>query len=141
MDMVPRLGPGARAGPLSGNPLAMAAGLAALRELKKNPAIYAQLEQRTTALVDGVLDAAKKKGVPLCANRVGSMFTWFFQRGPVSDWYTAAKSATQAFAGFHRGMLERGIYLPPSHFEAMFVSAAHSEDDIRTTIAAAQEAL
>ncbi len=141
MDMIAPLGPVYQAGTLSGNPLAMAAGLAALRELKKNPAIYAQLEQRTTALVDGVLDAAKKKGVPLCANRVGSMFTWFFQRGPVSDWDTAAKSDTQAFAGFHRGMLERGIYLPPSQFEAMFVSAAHSEDDIRKTIAAAQEAL
>jgi glutamate-1-semialdehyde 2,1-aminomutase len=137
MDMIAPVGPVYQAGTLSGNPLAMAAGLATLRELKRNPAIYAQLEERTAALVDGVLDVAKKKGVALCANRVGSMFTWFFQPGPVSDWDTAAKSDTQAFAGFHRGMLERGIYLPPSQFEAMFVGAAHSEGDIEKTIKAA----
>jgi glutamate-1-semialdehyde 2,1-aminomutase len=137
MNMVAPLGPVYQAGTLSGNPLAMAAGLATLRELKNNPALYEQLEQRTATLVQGVLAAAKKNGIALCANRVGSMFTWFFQTGPVSDWGTAAKSDTQAFARFHRGMLERGIYLPPSQFEAMFVSAAHSEDDVEKTIAAA----
>jgi glutamate-1-semialdehyde 2,1-aminomutase len=72
---------------------------------------------------------------------VGSMFTWFFQPGPVSDWETAAKSDTQAFARFHRGMLERGIYLPPSQYEAMFVSAALSEDDVERTIGAAEGSL
>src|SRR5260370_15565882 len=124
MDMMATLGPVYQAGTLSGNPLAMAAGLATLRELKKNPGIYQQLEQRTAALVQGVLDAAKKNGVPLSANRVGSMFTWFFQSGPVSDWDTAAKSDTPAYAKFHRAILERGIYLPPSHDEAMFINRA-----------------
>ena len=137
MDLVAPLGPVYQAGTLSGNPLAMAAGLATVRELKKNPAIYSQLEQRTSTLVQEVLSAAKAKGVKLSPNRVGSMFTWFFQAGPVFDWDTAAKSETQAFARFYRGMLGKGIYLPPSQFEAMFMSAGHTEDDIRKTIAAA----
>jgi glutamate-1-semialdehyde 2,1-aminomutase len=119
----------------------MAAGLATLRELKRRPEIYEQLEQRSATLVTRVLAAAKKKGVPLTANRVGSMFTWFFQPGEVHDWDTAAKSDTQAFGKFHRAMLENGIYLPPSQFEAMFMSAAHSEGDIQQTIAAAGKAL
>jgi glutamate-1-semialdehyde 2,1-aminomutase len=141
MEMIAPLGMVYQAGTLSGNPLAMAAGLATLRELKRDPAIYAQLEQRTAALVDGVLDVAKKKDVALSANRVGSMFTWFFQAGLVRDWNTASKSDTQAFARFHRGMLESGVYLPPSQFEAMFVSAAHTEDDIGKSIAAAERAM
>jgi glutamate-1-semialdehyde 2,1-aminomutase len=141
MDMVAPLGPVYQAGTLSGNPLAMAAGLATLRELKRYPAVYAQLEQQTSALVQGVVDVAAKKGVSLSANRVGSMFTWFFQPGPVNDWDTAAKSDTQAFARFHRGMLEQGIYLPPSQYEAMFVSAAHSAEDVLRTIEAAGQSL
>jgi len=139
MEMVAPLGPVYQAGTLSGNPLAMAAGLATLRELKNNPAIYKQLEQRTAALVNGVLDAARRKGVPLFAHRVGSMFTCFFQSGPVFDWETASKSDTQAFAGFHREMLDSGIYLPPSQYEALFVSATHSEEDIEKTIRAAEK--
>jgi glutamate-1-semialdehyde 2,1-aminomutase len=141
MEMIAPLGPVYQAGTLSGNPLAMAAGLATLRELKRNPAIYQQLDARSSALVEGVLAAAKQRGVPLAANRVGSMFTWFFQAGPVFDWDTAAKSDTKAFANFHRAMLGKGIYLPPSQFEAMFVSAAHSAEDIRETIAAAERSL
>jgi glutamate-1-semialdehyde 2,1-aminomutase len=141
MDMIAPLGPVYQAGTLSGNPLAMAAGLATLRELKTRPEIYQQLEQHSAALVDGVLAVARKKGVPLTANRVGSMFTWFFQPDAVHDWDTAAKSDTQAFGKFHRTMLEQGIYLPPSQYEAMFMSAAHSESDIQQTIAAAAEAL
>jgi glutamate-1-semialdehyde 2,1-aminomutase len=137
MDMIAPLGPVYQAGTLSGNPLAMAAGLATLCELKKNPSIYGQLEKRTATLVNGVLAAAKAKGGPLCANRVGSMFTWFFQDGPVSDWDTASKSDTQAFARFHGAMLEKGVYLPPSQYEAVFVGAAHNDDDIRKTIEAA----
>jgi glutamate-1-semialdehyde 2,1-aminomutase len=140
MDMIAPLGPVYQAGTLSGNPLAMAAGIATLRELKTRPGIYAQLEQRSAALVDGVLSAAKKKGAALTANRVGSMFTWFFQSGTVHDWDTAAKSDTQAFGKFHRAMLERGIYLPPSQYEAMFMNAAHSDADVDQTIAAAAEA-
>ena len=141
MDMIAPLGPVYQAGTLSGNPLAMAAGIATLLELKTRPGIYQQLEQRSTALVDGVLAAVKKKGVALTAHRVGSMFTWFFQPGEVHDWDTAAKSDTQAFGKFHRAMLEQGIYLPPSQYEAMFMSAAHSEADIEQTIGAATEAL
>ncbi|HEY2170177.1 MAG TPA: glutamate-1-semialdehyde 2,1-aminomutase [Candidatus Angelobacter sp.] len=141
MDMIAPLGPVYQAGTLSGNPLAMAAGLATLKELKDRSEIYQQLEQRSATLVDGVLAAAKKKGVPLTANRVGSMFTWFFQSGTVHDWDTAAKSDAQAFGKFHRAMLEEGIYLPPSQYEAMFMSAAHSDADIQQTINAAEEAL
>lgn len=141
MDMVAPLGPVYQAGTLSGNPLAMAAGLATLRELKGHPEIYKQLEQSTCSLAAGVLDHARKAGVPLCANSVGSMLTWFFQSGPVFDWDTAAKSDTQAFASFHRRMLQGGIYLPPSQFEAMFVSSAHSAADIEKTIATAERAL
>jgi glutamate-1-semialdehyde 2,1-aminomutase len=141
MDMIAPLGPVYQAGTLSGNPLAMAAGIATLRELKHHPEIYHQLEKHSAALVDGVLGAAKKKGVQLTANRVGSMFTWFFQPGKVHDWDTAAKSDTQAFGKFHRAMLEEGIYLPPSQYEAMFMSAAHSDADIQETITAATESL
>jgi glutamate-1-semialdehyde 2,1-aminomutase len=141
MDMIAPLGPVYQAGTLSGNPLAMAAGIATLRELKTQPGVYQQLEQRSAMLIEGVLSAAKKKGVALTANRVGSMFTWFFQPGTVHDWDTAAKSDTQAFGKFHRAMLEQGIYLPPSQYEAMFMSAAHSDADIQQTVAAAAEAL
>jgi glutamate-1-semialdehyde 2,1-aminomutase len=137
MEMIAPLGPVYQAGTLSGNPLAMAAGLATLRELKTHPEIYSQLERRAAALAQGVVDAAGKKGIPLCAQRVGSMLTWFFQSGPVADWDAASKSDTQAFVRFHRGMLEGGVYLPPSQYEAMFVSAAHSEEDIQKTIQAA----
>jgi glutamate-1-semialdehyde 2,1-aminomutase len=139
MEMIAPLGPVYQAGTLSGNPLAMAAGIATLRELKRRPEIYPQLERHSATLVDGVLAAAKKKGVSLTANRVGSMFTWFFQTGKVHDWDTAAKSDTQAFGKFHNAMLERGVYLPPSQYEAMFMSAAHTESDIQQTIKAAGE--
>jgi glutamate-1-semialdehyde 2,1-aminomutase len=140
MAMVAPVGPVYQAGTLSGNPLAMAAGLATLRQLREHPEIYSQLERRTAALVDGVLAVAKKSRVTLNANRVGSMFTWFFQAGPVFDWDTAAKSDTEAFARFHRAMLDRGIYLPPSQYEAIFVSAAHTDGDIARTIEAAAHA-
>ncbi|HEU4415305.1 MAG TPA: glutamate-1-semialdehyde 2,1-aminomutase [Candidatus Angelobacter sp.] len=141
MNMIAPLGPVYQAGTLSGNPLAMAAGLATLRELKQRPEIYPQLEERSAKLVDGVLAAAREKGVALTANRVGSMFTWFFQAGEVHDWDTAAQSDTAAFGRFHQAMLEEGIYLPPSQYEAIFLSAAHSQSDIQQTIAAAEQAL
>jgi glutamate-1-semialdehyde 2,1-aminomutase len=139
MEMIAPLGPVYQAGTLSGNPLAMAAGLATLGELKNHPELYRQLEQRTAALAQGVVDSAVKKGIALCAQRVGSMLTWFFQSGPVDDWDAVSKSDTQAFASFHRGMLEHGVYLPPSQYEAMFVSAAHSEEDIQKTIVCAEQ--
>jgi glutamate-1-semialdehyde 2,1-aminomutase len=140
MNMVAPLGPVYQAGTLSGNPLAMAAGLATMKTLREHPEIYAQLEKSTAQLEEGVLKMAKGHGIPLCANRVGSMLTWFFQKGPVTDWDTAAKSDTQAFARFHNRMLERGIYLPPSQYEALFVSAAHTDGDIARTVEAAGHA-
>ena len=78
--------------------------------------------------------------MPICHNRVGSMFTWFFQAGPVTNWTSAAKSDTEAFARFFRSMLDSGVYLPPSQFEAAFLSAAHTEEDVQKTIAAAKQA-
>ncbi len=141
MEMIAPLGPVYQAGTLSGNPLAMAAGLAALKHLRSNPDIYERLERRTANLVNKVLEIAQNKGVPLSANRVGSMFTWFFQAGDIHDWDSAAKSDTEAFAKFHRAMLEQGVYLPPSQYEAIFVGAAHGEKDIEKTVAAAKEAL
>jgi glutamate-1-semialdehyde 2,1-aminomutase len=141
MNMVAPLGPVYQAGTLSGNPLAMAAGLATLRYLRGNKStIYTGLELRAAELTEGVLAAAKDAGVPLCCNRVGSMFTWFFSEGPVTDWTSAAKCDTKAFGSFFRAMLDHGIYLPPSQFEAAFLSTAHTEKDIHHTIAAAKQA-
>jgi glutamate-1-semialdehyde 2,1-aminomutase len=140
MDMIAPIGPVYQAGTLSGNPLAMAAGLATVRHLREHPEIYKQLETQAAVLADGVLAKAKQHGVPLSANRAGSMLTWFFQPGQVTDWDSAAKSDTQAFAGFYRAMLDRGIYLPPSQYEALFVSAAHTDGDIGRTIEAAGHA-
>lgn len=141
MDLVAPLGPMYQAGTLAGNPLAMAAGLATLRYLRDNrKEIYPRLDRLSTELTAGVLAVAKEAGVPVCCNRVGSMFTWFFASGPVTDWNTAAKCDTEAFGRFFRAMLENGVYLPPSQFEAAFVSAAHTEGDIQQTIAAAKQA-
>ena len=141
MDMVAPLGPVYQAGTLSGNPLAMAAGLATLRYLRSHKStIYANLERLSAELTDGVTTAAKDAGVPFCCNRVGSMFTWFFSNGPVTDWTSAAQCDTKAFARFFRAMLDKGVYLPPSQFEAAFLSAAHTEKDIHHTIAAARQA-
>ena len=133
MSKVAPAGPVYQAGTLSGNPLAVAAGLAMLRHLKAHPEIYGQLEARTAALC-----AAAPAGVTV--NRVGSMFTFFFTEGPVTDWESAKRSDTARFGRFFRAMLERGVYLAPSQFEAAFVSAAHTEQDIAKTIEAAKEA-
>jgi glutamate-1-semialdehyde 2,1-aminomutase len=141
MNVVAPLGPMYQAGTLSGNPLAMAAGLATLCYLRKHPEIYTQLEKNSSLLVEGILQAARKKGIPMQANRMGSMFTWFFCDRPVTDWQSAAKSDAKTFAAFHRAMLEQGVYLPPSQFEAAFTSAAHTETDVRATVQAADKAL
>jgi glutamate-1-semialdehyde 2,1-aminomutase len=142
MEMVAPLGPVYQAGTLSGNPLAMAAGIAQLKILReKKNEIYPRLESLSAKLVDGVVSAAKESGVPLYASRVGSMFTWFFTADPVTNWDLAEKSDTQAFGRFFRAMLEAGIYLPPSQFEAAFLGAAHSEEDVEKTTAAAKDAL
>ena len=141
MSMVAPLGPVYQAGTLSGNPLAMAAGIATVRRLKHDRnQIYSILEKNSAMLVTGVTKAARENGVEIVAQRVGSMFTWFFQTGPIHNWQDAARSGTEKFAQFHQGMLERGIYLPPSQFEAAFLSAAHTTDDIASTIEAAGNA-
>ncbi len=140
MDLVAPLGPMYQAGTLSGNPLAMAAGYAQLRYLCDHKEIYAKLDKLSEELVTGVAAAADEAELPLTHNRVGSMFTWFFTPDPVTSWDSAAKSDTKAFARFFRAMLENGIYLPPSQFEAAFLSAAHSGKDIQQTITAAKQA-
>src|SRR5205814_9821408 len=141
MSLVAPLGPMYQAGTLSGNPLAMAAGIAQLKILReKKSEIYPRLENLSTKLVEGVAAAAKDAGVPLSFHRVGSMFTWFFNPGPVTDWSSASKSNTEAFGKFFSKMLDQGIYLPPSQYEAAFLSAVHTEEDVQKTIAAAKQA-
>ena len=141
MNLVAPLGPMYQAGTLSGNPLAMAAGLATLHYLRDHKdEIYPRLEKLSADLVAGVAEAAKQAGATICHNRVGSMFTWFFTPGPVTDWDSAAKSDTEAFGRFFRAMLDQGVYLPPSQFEAAFMSAAHTEKDVQKTIDAAKQA-
>jgi glutamate-1-semialdehyde 2,1-aminomutase len=131
MRKVAPLGPVYQAGTLSGNPLAVAAGLAMLRELRANPP-YPVLETRAAQLTAWVPPS-------VTINRVGSMFTFFFTPEPVTDWDSAKKCDTARFGEFFHHMLERGVYLAPSQFEAGFVSAAHSEEDIRRTAATARE--
>ncbi|MGB8010228.1 MAG: glutamate-1-semialdehyde 2,1-aminomutase [Terriglobales bacterium] len=140
MDLIAPLGPVYQAGTLSGNPLAMAAGCATLSYLREHKDVYAKLDKLAGEVVAGVAAAAKDAGVTMCHNRVGSMFTWFFTKGPVTDWTSAEKCDTKAFGNFFRAMLENGIYLPPSQFEAAFLGAAHTERDAQQTIAAAKQA-
>src|SRR5271165_334134 len=142
MDLIAPLGPVYQAGTLSGNPLAMAAGITMLSQLKQNrQQHYRQLDEYSAKLVTGVLDAAKAAGVAMTANRVGSMFTWFFTDKTVTDWESAATCDTAKFGRFHNAMLNAGIWLPPSQFEAAFLSVAHTPQDIENTVAAAKEAL
>ncbi len=138
MSQVMPAGPVFQAGTLSGNPLAMAAGVATLLELREHPP-YAKLEALSAKLADGLDRAAA--GIPHCLQRVGSMLTLFFTDRTVTDYDTAKRSDTANFARFFWGMMDRGVYLPCSQFEAAFVSAAHTEVDIDRTIDAAREAL
>jgi glutamate-1-semialdehyde 2,1-aminomutase len=133
-------GPVFQAGTLSGNPVAMAAGVATLQELKENPP-YARLEQLSRELEEGLRGAATEAGVPHQFNRVGSMWTLFFTATPVVDLDTAKTSDTARFAQFFWAMMDRGVYLPCSQFEAAFTSAAHSDMDVEATVEAAREAL
>ncbi len=138
MRMLAPLGPVYQAGTLSGNPLAMAAGLATVGYLREHrDEVYPRLEQLSAAVAEGVAAEAARAGVPLTTNRVGAMWTWFFTAAPVTDFTSAATSDTQAFGRFHRAMLEAGIWLPPSQYEAAFLGTAHSDEDVRETIAAA----
>ncbi len=133
MSKVAPAGPIYQAGTLSGNPLAVAAGLATLGHLKAHPEIYDRLERQGAEL-----SSAAPAGITV--NRVGAMFTFFFTEGPVTDYESAKRSDTARFGRFFRAMLERGIYLAPSQFEAAFLSAAHTDEDIRRTVAASREA-
>jgi len=141
MSKVAPLGPVYQAGTLSGNPLAVAAGLAALKVLKNSPELYEQVDGKSGRLVEGVKKAAADAGVAMTTNRVGSMFTFFFNDGPVTDWDSSARSDTERFAFFFRGMLELGCYLPCSQYEAAFLSAAHTDEDVAGTIDAAGKVL
>jgi glutamate-1-semialdehyde 2,1-aminomutase len=131
MQKIAPVGPVYQAGTLSGNPLAVAAGLAMLRHLKSHPEIYQRLEEMGRELTS-------EPPPEIIVNRVGSMFTFFFSGSPVTDWESARKSDTAAFARFFHWMLENGVYLAPSQFEAAFLSAAHTEADVKTTLLAAR---
>ncbi|MCA9115314.1 MAG: glutamate-1-semialdehyde 2,1-aminomutase, partial [Planctomycetaceae bacterium] len=140
MQHVSPVGPVYQAGTLSGNPLAMACGLATLRVLRQlNP--WEALEQTTTRLTAGISEAAALAGIPHQIAQVGSMFTLFFNPEVVTSYAVSAKNDTARFAEYFRGMLNQGIYLPCSQFEANFVSAAHTDADIERTILAAREVL
>ena len=141
MDMVSPLGPVYQAGTLSGNPLAMAAGLATVGYLQDHAAnVYPLIERTSREVAEGVAAEAKRAGVPVTLNRVGSMWTWFFTAGPVRNYEQAAKSDTAAFGRFHQAMLEQGVWLPPSQFEAAFLSTAHGEAEVQKTVEAARAA-
>ena len=139
MELVAPSGPVYQAGTLSGNPLAMTAGLWCLSEL--SPKLYRHLARLGAALASGLADAARDAGVPLQVNAFGSLVTPFFTSQPVRDYQSAAAADTAAYAVFFRGMLARGVYPPPSQFEAWFISAAHTEKDVAKTVKAAREAL
>ena len=140
MDRVAPLGPVYQAGTLSGNPLAMSAGIASL-DLLSAPGFYESLEARAKRLGDGIAAALRETGAPATAVRVGSLLTLFFSRDAIADYAAAKKCDTRRFAEFFRGMLDRGIFIAPSQYEALFVSAAHADADIDRTLAAFREAL
>jgi glutamate-1-semialdehyde 2,1-aminomutase len=141
MDMLAPLGPVYQAGTLSGNPLAMAAGLATIGYMQENEEeIYSRIEKTAKAVAEGVAAEADRAGVALTTNRVGAMWTWFFNEGPVTNYHEAAKSDTAAFGEFHRAMMDRGVWLPPSQFEAAFLGTAHGDTEVQVTIEAAKKA-
>jgi glutamate-1-semialdehyde 2,1-aminomutase len=139
MELVAPAGPVYQAGTLSGNPLAMAAGLWTLGRL--TPALYRRLQRMGTALAGGLADAARATGVALQVNAVGSVLTPFFTSAPVRDYRSACTADTTAYARFFQGMLARGVYPPPSQFEGWFLSAAHTDADVANTIKAARDVL
>ena len=141
MDQLAPLGAVYQAGTLSGNPLAMAAGIATVGYLRDHRAeVYPKLEKVSAEVAEGVAAAAASAEIPLTTNRVGAMWTWFFTACPVTNYEQAARSDMKRFAAFHRAMLEAGIWLPPSQFEAAFLSTAHTDDDIQQTVDAARHA-
>lgn len=140
MECVAPLGAVYQAGTLSGNPVATAAGLATLHALD-HEGFYESLEQKARLLEEGLREAAQKTGASISINRVASMMTIFFTDGPVNDYASAKSADTKKYAAFFHRMLERGVSLPPSQFEALFVSSAHSEEDLRLTIEAASASM
>ncbi|MCA1766693.1 MAG: glutamate-1-semialdehyde 2,1-aminomutase [Idiomarina sp.] len=140
MDYIAPVGPVYQAGTLSGNPVAMSAGLAALQQLS-TPGLYDQLYQRVDTLLNGLQERADRAGVPMTTNRAGSMFGFFFTEEPeVTTFAQATKCNMEHFKTFYHAMLEQGVYLAPSAFEGGFMSAAHSEEDIQATLDAAEKA-
>ncbi|MGD1948451.1 MAG: glutamate-1-semialdehyde 2,1-aminomutase [Leptolyngbyaceae cyanobacterium] len=140
MEMIAPAGPVYQAGTLSGNPLAMTAGIKTL-EILKRPGTYEQLEEKTNKLITGLLDIARENGHTVCGGNISGMFGMFFTEGPVHNYDDAKNSDLEKFSRFHRGMLEQGVYLAPSQFEAGFTSLAHTDDDIANTLAAARTVL
>ena len=140
MSLVAPAGPMYQAGTLSGNPLAMTAGIKTL-ELLQKPGTYEYLDKITTQLITGLLDIARQAGHEVTGGNISGMFGMFFTGQEVHNYDDAKNADTAKFARFHRGMLERGVYLAPSQFEAGFTSIAHTEDDIKATLAAAKEVL
>jgi glutamate-1-semialdehyde 2,1-aminomutase len=142
MDMLAPLGPVYQAGTLSGNPLAMAAGVATLGFLAANSeAVYGSLELASQTLAEGVAGVLADAGMPVTTNRVGAMWTWFFTNERVVDFATAATSDTARFGAFHRAMMDAGVWLPPSQFEAIFLGTAHTPEVIEATLVAARQAV
>jgi glutamate-1-semialdehyde 2,1-aminomutase len=141
MEQIAPSGTVYQAGTLSGNPVAMAAGIATLEELTKNPQdFYAALEEKSLRLEQGFAQAARQANLPLCINRAGSMITLFFQAGPVTNFEQAKNSDTKTFGRFFNLMAQGGVSLPPSQFEAWFVCAAHTREQIDATVNAAAKA-
>ena len=141
MDSISPVGPVYQAGTLSGNPLAMAAGLAMLRHLKNNPNVYQQLNQQTTKLTEEIKKQYEAEGLQYTINQVGSMFTLFFTDKPVVDFDSAKTSDTKRFASYFQSMLHQGVYLAPSQFEAMFISTAINDPIIDQILQASKKAL
>jgi glutamate-1-semialdehyde 2,1-aminomutase len=139
MERVSPAGPVYQAGTLSGNPLAMTAGIWALSRL--SAPLYRRLDKLGMRLADGLREAAREAGVLLTVNAAGSVLTPFFTAGPVTDYGTATAADTDAYAAFFRGLLERGVYPPPSQFEGWFLSDAHTERDVDRTLRAARQSL
>ncbi len=141
MEMVSPSGSVYQAGTLSGNPLAMAAGYAALNYINENPSVYSELEEKSAYLENGFMKAIKSSNRNFQLNRVGSMMTLFFTEAPVTDYNSAVKSDTKLYGKYFHEMLKQGIYFPPAQFEAMFVSTSHTKEDLDKTIVAHVEAL
>jgi glutamate-1-semialdehyde 2,1-aminomutase len=140
MQVVAPLGPMYQAGTLSGNPLATAAGIATLKALRQE-GIYEKLESKAAALNKGLEEILSCSNLDLTINRIGSMLTLFFKRGPIATWQDAIQSDKRAYARFFHAMLQQGVYLAPSQFESTFVSLAHSDVDIEATVQAAKAVL